>query len=466
MNPQFPNPQIGQQPVQAPNQPAATRRQPTVPVRRRRRSPGMVAPPPPRPARSAARRSRMPIRRRQPPSRRPDRSLDGSRRRHERRHRRCDAQARSDSPDALRMLKAALINREVERGRALDDAESRQVVAALVKQRKDSIEQFTNGGRQDLADKEAAEIRVLEAYLPPPADPAVVEQAVIERHRRNRRDVAEGHGPRDEGGDGEARGPERGRQGRQRARAPEAGGRLNFFRDRPSKPSRRRTASHPSSFRPLPLCGGGLFLCATLANADETGHSVRSRHRPPRRAKGSRVTRASPASPRWRAASSASRATRCSPRSSAPATRWTRSSSRSAIPNLVRDLFAEGAMSAAFVPTFTRQLTLERQGRRVAARQQRAERAAARRPARSSSLGIVFARPLVDAVRRRLRARSRQARADDSADARDAAVSDDGGGRGGGDGHAELAASLLRARARRRRCSTSRRSSARSSSCR
>ena len=81
---------------------------------------------------------------------------------------------------ALRMLKAALMNREVERGRALDDAESRQVVASLVKQRKDSIEQFTNGGRQDLADKEAAEIRVLEAYLPPAADPAVVEQAVAD----------------------------------------------------------------------------------------------------------------------------------------------------------------------------------------------------------------------------------------------------------------------------------------------
>jgi hypothetical protein len=79
---------------------------------------------------------------------------------------------------ALRMLKAALVNREVERGRALDEAESLLVVAGLVKQRKDSIEQFTSGGRQDLADKEAAEIRVLEAYLPPAADPAAIERAV------------------------------------------------------------------------------------------------------------------------------------------------------------------------------------------------------------------------------------------------------------------------------------------------
>jgi len=79
---------------------------------------------------------------------------------------------------ALRMLKAALMNREVEKRRALDDTEAQQVVSALVKQRKDSIEQFTQGGRRDLADKEAAEIVVLESYLPPPADPAAVEQAV------------------------------------------------------------------------------------------------------------------------------------------------------------------------------------------------------------------------------------------------------------------------------------------------
>ena len=81
---------------------------------------------------------------------------------------------------ALRMLKAALMNREIERGRTLDDGESRQVVSSLVKQRKDSIEQFTKGGRTDLADKEAAEIVVLESYLPPPADHAAVERAVVE----------------------------------------------------------------------------------------------------------------------------------------------------------------------------------------------------------------------------------------------------------------------------------------------
>ena len=78
----------------------------------------------------------------------------------------------------LRMLKAALMNREVERGRALDEAESLQVVSSLVKQRRDSIEQFTSGGRKDLADKEAAEITVLEGYLPAAVDAGDLERAV------------------------------------------------------------------------------------------------------------------------------------------------------------------------------------------------------------------------------------------------------------------------------------------------
>jgi len=78
------------------------------------------------------------------------------------------------------MLKAALVNREVERGRALDAAESQQVVASLVKQRRDSIDLFVKGGRQDLADKEAAEIRVLETYLPPAADPSAIDRAITE----------------------------------------------------------------------------------------------------------------------------------------------------------------------------------------------------------------------------------------------------------------------------------------------
>ncbi len=91
-----------------------------------------------------------------------------------------DAMRRKDADrlSALRMLKAAMMNKSAEKGHELDDAEARQVVGALVKQRRDSIEQFQKGGRQDLVDKETAEIVVLEAYLPPAADPALVDAAV------------------------------------------------------------------------------------------------------------------------------------------------------------------------------------------------------------------------------------------------------------------------------------------------
>ncbi|MEO5895872.1 MAG: GatB/YqeY domain-containing protein [Vicinamibacterales bacterium] len=80
----------------------------------------------------------------------------------------------------LRMAKAALMNREIERGRPLDEAESLQVVASLIKQRRDSVEQFRAGGRPDLADKEAAEITVLEEYLPPPVSSEELERTVDE----------------------------------------------------------------------------------------------------------------------------------------------------------------------------------------------------------------------------------------------------------------------------------------------
>ena len=78
----------------------------------------------------------------------------------------------------LRMLKAALMNKEVEKNRALDDGEALQVVAALVKQRRDAIEQFRAGGRTDLADKEQGEIVFLQRYLPPEADASAIAQAI------------------------------------------------------------------------------------------------------------------------------------------------------------------------------------------------------------------------------------------------------------------------------------------------
>ena len=78
----------------------------------------------------------------------------------------------------LRMAKAALMNREVEKGRTLEEPEVEQVIASLIKQRRDSIEQFTKGGRPELAAREAAEITLLETYLPPPVDQAAIEAAV------------------------------------------------------------------------------------------------------------------------------------------------------------------------------------------------------------------------------------------------------------------------------------------------
>ena len=78
----------------------------------------------------------------------------------------------------LRMLKAAIMNKEVEKGGSLDEAESLQMVNVLVKQRRDSAEQFSAAGRQELADRELSEIRFLERYLPPAADAATVNAAI------------------------------------------------------------------------------------------------------------------------------------------------------------------------------------------------------------------------------------------------------------------------------------------------
>ena len=66
----------------------------------------------------------------------------------------------------LRMVKTALKNKEIDKMAPLDDKESQQVLSTLIKQRKESVEQFTKGGRQEMADKEASEITLIEAYLP------------------------------------------------------------------------------------------------------------------------------------------------------------------------------------------------------------------------------------------------------------------------------------------------------------
>lgn len=78
----------------------------------------------------------------------------------------------------LRMVKAAFMNREIEKRAALDDEESLKLLRSLVKQRRDSIEQYVKGDRQELADKEQAEIEIIEAYLPQGASAEQIAAAV------------------------------------------------------------------------------------------------------------------------------------------------------------------------------------------------------------------------------------------------------------------------------------------------
>jgi uncharacterized protein YqeY len=78
----------------------------------------------------------------------------------------------------LRMVKAAVMNREIEKGGELDNEEMMKLLRSLVKQRRDSVEQYEKGGRQDLADKEKTEIDVIEAYLPLAASRTEIEAAV------------------------------------------------------------------------------------------------------------------------------------------------------------------------------------------------------------------------------------------------------------------------------------------------
>jgi uncharacterized protein YqeY len=93
----------------------------------------------------------------------------------------------------LRMAKAALKNREIDKKGALDDAETLRVLQTLVSQREDSAEQFRKGQRQELADKELAEIAILKAYLPAAASDeqvaAAIERAISETGASSAKDI-------------------------------------------------------------------------------------------------------------------------------------------------------------------------------------------------------------------------------------------------------------------------------------
>jgi len=79
----------------------------------------------------------------------------------------------------LRMVKAAMMNREIEKGGELDDEEMMKLLRSMVKQRHDSVEQFEKAARQNLADKEKAEIEIIEGYLPQAASREEIEAAVV-----------------------------------------------------------------------------------------------------------------------------------------------------------------------------------------------------------------------------------------------------------------------------------------------
>jgi uncharacterized protein YqeY len=100
-----------------------------------------------------------------------------------------------DAPrtSTLRMVKAAMMNRQIEKGGELDDEEMTKLLRSLVKQRRDSVEQYEKGGRQDLADREKAEIEVIEAYLPQAASQeeinAAVAAAIVETGASSMKDM-------------------------------------------------------------------------------------------------------------------------------------------------------------------------------------------------------------------------------------------------------------------------------------
>lgn len=80
----------------------------------------------------------------------------------------------------LRMSKAALKNRQIEKGDVLSDEEILSVLAGLAKQRRESIEQFSKGGREDLAEKERQELSILQSYLPQQLTPEEIDRIIVE----------------------------------------------------------------------------------------------------------------------------------------------------------------------------------------------------------------------------------------------------------------------------------------------
>jgi uncharacterized protein YqeY len=100
----------------------------------------------------------------------------------------------------LRMMKSAIKNKEIEKIRPLDDAESLQVLNTLVKQRRESVEMFAKGGRKDLVDKETKEIAIIETYLPAGGERRRYGCRDCGGYHRDRSEFAEANGRGDQGG--------------------------------------------------------------------------------------------------------------------------------------------------------------------------------------------------------------------------------------------------------------------------
>ena len=146
----------------------------------------------------------------------------------------------------IRRARAAIKNAEIAAREPLDEAGVEKALRGIVKQHRESIEQYDAASRADLADVERAEMAVLEGYLPQQLDAAAIEPVVAADDRRAWRDGPQGHGRRDEGRDGEAGRRRRRQRGQRDRQAAARGGELSGC---PPGPGSRR--AKPSS-RPMP----------------------------------------------------------------------------------------------------------------------------------------------------------------------------------------------------------------------
>ncbi len=114
--------------------------------------------------------------------------------------------------NAIRMIKTALKKHEVDSMKPLDEATELQILGTLIKQRREAADMFRKGDRAELADKEEAELKLIESYMPAAPSDQEIDDAIAAAHIGNRRDVGQADGNGDEGRAGQAGGQARGRE--------------------------------------------------------------------------------------------------------------------------------------------------------------------------------------------------------------------------------------------------------------